>query len=287
MIDLHLHSNCSDGLLTPEQLVIAAQKAGLRSIALSDHDTVDGVKTAINAGNLYGIEVIPSVELSVCFENHNDIHLLGYWIDIDAPILLEKLSELALARQLRNRSIVDKVNMQLQLEGNETIELSDVLELAGGVIGRPHIARILIRNGYATDMENAFVRYLIPCNIPKSYWPIESAIATIHQIGGIAILAHPTTITRALPELAELIKRLTLKGLDGIELYNQTSNEYETIFLQGVAKELNLLITAGSDFHGMREEEQIGKGRGGISFSSGLLPPLRGLVEKRRKSLVT
>lgn len=269
-------------MLTPEQLVIAAKMAGVSSIALSDHDTVDGVNAAIEAGSRYGIEVIPAVELSVSFENHNDIHLLGYWIDIDAPLLVERLAEFALARQLRNRVMVDKVNMQLQLEGNCTIDLDEVEKLARGVIGRPHIARILIRDGYATDMEDAFVRYLIPCNIPKPYWPIESAITTIRQIGGIAVLAHPTTITRVLPELAELIRKLATAGLDGIELYNQTANEYEAMFLLELSRELNLLVTAGSDFHGMREDEQIGRGRGGISFSTGLLAPLRGLAEQRR-----
>lgn len=275
MIDLHLHSNCSDGLFSPTKLVLAAKTAGLKTIALCDHDTIAGVATAIRAGQNYGVEVIPGVELSVSHQDFSDIHLLGYFIDITAPELLEKLSQHAASRKQRNRDMVTTVNSVLEQEGKGQISVEEVEQLAGDVIGRPHIGRVLIAHGHVATMEEAFQHYLIPCNIPKHYWPLDDALATIHQIGGVAVLAHPTTITSDLSALEGLIVELHQLGLDGLEVYNSTASEVESLFLQTLANRLNLLVTGGSDFHGTGEGEQIGYGRGGIRFSAALLEPLR------------
>ncbi|QOX78428.1 PHP domain-containing protein [Trichlorobacter lovleyi] len=281
MIDLHLHSSCSDGILTPEQLISAAQQSGLTTIALCDHDTVAGVEAAILAGNRLGMEVIPGVELSVCFKGYSDVHLLGYWIDIHTRELTEQLDRFAFRRANRNREIVAAVNQMLEQEAREPLTLDEVEALADGVMGRPHIARALLQRGYATGMEDAFARYLVPCDVPKTYWPMEDALATIQRIGGVAVLAHPTSITRDQQRLTELISELKGLGLDGIEIYNSLATEQETMFLQGLANRLHLIPTGGSDFHGIEEHDQIGKGRGGIHFSDALLPPLRRRAAER------
>jgi len=275
MIDLHLHSSCSDGVLTPDELVAAAAQANLTTIALCDHDTIAGVEAAQKYGQHYGIEVIPGVELSVCFKEFTDVHLLGYWIDLHAPELNDRLAEFAFRRSNRNREIVSAVNQLLENEEKEPLTIAEVECLADGVMGRPHIARALLQRGYVKGMEDAFSRYLIPCDVPKAYWPMEDALKTIRNIGGVAVLAHPTSITHDQALLTDLVTDLKNMGLDGLEVFNTLANEHEIMFLQGLANRLGLLYTAGSDFHGIETYDTIGKGRGGIRFSDALLPPLR------------
>jgi len=275
MIDLHLHSSCSDGVLTPDLLVAAAAQAGLSTIALCDHDTVAGVETAQNIGKLYGIEVIPGVELSVCFKGFTDVHLLGYWIDLHAPELNDRLDEFAFRRSNRNREIISAVNLMLQKEGKDPLTIEEVEVWADGVMGRPHIARALLQRGYVKGMEDAFNRYLVPCDVPKTYWPMEDALKTIQNIGGVAVLAHPTSISHDQALLAELVTELKERGLDGLEVFNTLASEHEIMFLQRLANRLGLLHTGGSDFHGIEADDSIGKGRGGMRFSDALLPPLK------------
>jgi 3',5'-nucleoside bisphosphate phosphatase len=180
---------------------------------------------------------------------------------------------------------VMSVNQLLHQEQKEPLSIHEVEELADGVMGRPHIARALLQRGYVTGMEDAFSRYLVPCDVPKSYWSLEDALATIQRIGGVAVLAHPTSITRDQLLLTELITELKELGLDGIEVYNTLATEHETMFLQSLSNRLNLLPTGGSDFHGIEEHDQIGKGRGGIRFSDALLPPLRKRATERATTI--
>lgn len=280
-IDLHLHSTYSDGMLTPVQLIAAAHAVGVSTIALCDHDTVDGVAEAFCAGKSTGVTVIPGVELSVAFHQHQDVHLLGYGIDVGAPELLTRLAAFATRRTNRNREIVESVNTRLASQGKTPLLVAEVEALAGGVIGRPHIGRALMARGYVNDMQQAFDQYLIPCNVPKFYWPMADALTTIRGVGGVAILAHPTSITQDHHLLTELITELQALGLDGVEIYNNLATEADMLFLQGLARRLNLTVTAGSDFHGSAPDEQIGKGRGGIRFSDALLPPLVTLSAQR------
>jgi predicted metal-dependent phosphoesterase TrpH len=275
MIDLHLHSSCSDGVLSPDALVTKAAQANLTTIALCDHDTISGVETAQQAGKRYGIEVIPGVELSVCFKGFTDVHLLGYWVDLHSPELNDRLAEFAFRRSNRNREIVTAVNQLLQNEKKEPLTITEVESLADGVMGRPHIARALLHRGYVKGMEDAFNRYLVPCDVPKSYWPMEDALKTIKNIGGVAVLAHPTSITHDQALLTDLVTELKSLGLDGLEVFNTLATEHEIMFLQRLANSLGLLCTGGSDFHGIETDDIIGKGRGGIRFSDALLPPLR------------
>lgn len=282
MIDLHLHSSSSDGILTPDKLVLSAFQEGLATIALCDHDTVSGIQAAIESGKMYGVEVIPAVELSVCFKDFSDVHLLGYWIDTGDSDLVRRLEEFAVRRSNRNIEIIQRVNAILLQEEKEPLTVEEVEQLADGVMGRPHIARALQQRGYVKGMEDAFTRYLISCDVPKVYWPMEDALETLHKAGGIAILAHPTSISRDKELLKKLIIELKELGLDGIEVFNNLAQEHESMFLQGLAQHLQLLITAGSDFHGIEEDDKIGKGRGGMRFSAALLPPLRQCAAERR-----
>lgn len=280
-IDLHLHSTCSDGVLTPSQLVAAAHDTGLAAIALCDHDTVSGVAEAQHVAQDTGINVISGVELSVTFHGYDDIHLLGYGIETDNAELLSHLDAFALRRANRNREIVATINTKLEAQDKAPLAIEAVEALADGVIGRPHIGRALMARGYVKDMQQAFEQYLVPCNVPKHYWPLTDALATIRLAGGVAVLAHPTSITPDHRLLTDLISELHVLGLDGLEVYNNMATEGDMLFLQGLARRLKLMVTAGSDFHGTGPDEQIGKGRGGIRFSDALLPPLLELSAQR------
>jgi len=273
-IDLHIHSNYSDGAFTPAELVALAAHQNVTVIAIADHDSVAGIEEATTAGADAGVEVLPAVELSVQFKEWSDVHLLGYGIDWRDDTFLDNLNRFRLRREGRNEEILERVNESLSTEGRNTIPLESVLAFARDVIGRPHIARALLELGYVDSVEDAFRRYLVPCNVPKIYWPMAEAIAEIHRIGGVAVLAHPTSIIKDMTQLGPIIADLQKSGLDGIEVYNNMGWPLEIEFLRRTALDCGLLATAGSDFHGIEEGLEIGKGREGIRFDSALLAPL-------------
>ena len=281
-IDLHIHSNYSDGAYTPSELVSMAAQLGVKVIAIADHDSVSGVTDAVSCGQNYGIEVIPAVELSVQFDSFRDVHLLGYGINYRDEAFLGKIIEFRIRREHRNIEIVERVNTQLIAEGRDVITIDEVLAFARDAIGRPHIARVLLERKYVYNLEDAFQRYLVPCNIPKSYWEMDDAIHDIHRIGGVAVLAHPTSISKDLQDLRRVISKLKDLGLDGIEVFNNMGWPQEIEFLRRLATELDLLVTAGSDFHGIEHGMEIGKGREGICFDSSLLAPLITKIQERR-----
>ncbi|MDD2539531.1 MAG: PHP domain-containing protein [Desulfuromonadaceae bacterium] len=273
-IDLHIHSSFSDGAFTPTELVALADKHDIRVIAIADHDSVAGVEEASVAGTVAGIEVLSAVELSVQFEEWHDVHLLGYGIDCAEKKFLQDLDGYRRQRETRNDEILARVNDSLRSEGRNGLSREIVLAFARESIGRPHIARALLEQGYVTSVEDAFRRYLVPCNVPKSYWPMNEAIDEIHRIGGVAVLAHPTSISKDSAILGPVIAALHESGLDGIEVYNNMGWPIEIEFLRRTAEELGLLVTAGSDFHGIEEGLEIGRGREGMRFDSALLAPL-------------
>lgn len=281
-IDLHIHSNFSDGAFTPSEVIDMAHRANLTAIAIADHDSINGVPEGITSGNRVGVRVIPAVELSVQFEEWQDVHLLGYGVDYQDGNFLERLNGFRERRERRNEEILERVNQLLIQEGKKAIQLEEVLAYAQDTIGRPHIARALLEHSHAESVEDAFRRYLVPCNVPKSYWPMEDAIKEIRRTGGVAILAHPTTISRDQHELRRVITTLHDLGLDGIEVYNNLVYPDDMEFLRRLAIGLNLIMTGGSDFHGIEEGLEMGKGRGGIRFSEDLLTPLLSLLSERK-----
>ncbi|MEI6215158.1 MAG: PHP domain-containing protein [Desulfuromonadales bacterium] len=281
-IDLHIHSCFSDGAFTPTDLVARAVQLGVGVIAIADHDSVAGVGEGIAAGRDHGIEVLSAVELSVQLDDYKDVHLLGYGIDSEDVAFRQRLNGFRNRREQRNDEILVRVNQALEGEGLLPLEQEEVRRFTRDVIGRPHIARALLERRYVRTVEEAFQRYLVPCNVPKTYWPIGDAIEEIHRIGGAAVLAHPTSVTRDLQELRSLIVRCLEFGLDGIEVFNNMAWPDEMEQLRRLAEELGLLATAGSDFHGLEDGQEIGCGRSGIRFGQHLMPPLIDRIASRR-----
>jgi 3',5'-nucleoside bisphosphate phosphatase len=265
LVDLHMHSNYSDGVKTPAELVAMAKEIGLKAIALADHDTVDGVDEALAAGAEAGIEVLPALEFSVAYGAYRDVHLLGYLLDHRNPALLEMLKEFRERREKRGEAIVDRINEKLAEERRLPISSAEAYALAGGALGRPHIAQVLMSKGYVRDMQDAFVRYLLPCDVPKRYFPVDEALAMVKRLGGVAVLAHPTTISVEREALTEVIDALCAMGLGGIEVYNNVCNDQESAFLKVFAEKRGLVWTGGSDYHGIEEGICMGSGRGSMA----------------------
>ncbi len=264
-VDLHLHSRWSDGVLTPTELVRMAAEKKLAAIALADHDAVDGIEEARKTGATEGVEVIPAVELSVSFHAYHDVHLLGYFIDYRDETFRGMLGAFRTRRDARGKAIIDRINDKLASETRSPISLEEVLEGAEGALGRPHIARVLIAHGHAENTQDAFQRYLVPCDVPKLFIPMQEALDEVHRIGGLAVLAHPTSITTERPTLTALIRELAGMGLDGIEAFNNLGTEEDCRYLERIAHDLDLLVTGGSDYHGFESDIQMGVGRGSLS----------------------
>ena len=275
LIDLHIHSTASDGIHKPDELVKMAYDAGLSVIAISDHDSVDSIAEALIAAEKYGITVIPAVELSVEYEKYHDVHLLGYWIDHQDKEFRAKLSHFRERRESRGLRVIDKINEKLREEGKLPIAPEDVMALAEGALGRPHIARVLMQKGYADSMQDAFNNYLVPCNLPKEYMSFDDAVQEIKRLGGVAVLAHPQSISRIREELLRILTDMASRGLDGVEALNTMGLEGEEQYLCKVAKGLELGVSGGSDYHGGEEGLKMGRGRGNLAVPFDLLAPLK------------
>ena len=266
-VDLHLHSTCSDGIYPPAEVVRLAAEAGMAAIGLADHDNIDGIDEAQEAGRKLGVTVISAVELSSQWESYQDIHLLGYGFDHHDPELCRELKSFQDFRAGRNLQIIEKVNEKLAGEGRAPIDPEVVQKKAGGTIGRPHIAQALQEVGYVEGNDEAFERYLVPCNVPKRYFPLDQAIDLIHRCGGVAVLAHPPYITRNRFELEQLIKLFVTFELDGIEAYNNGATIEDIDWTIRLARKYNLIVTGGSDYHGTQGSDvEIGCGFGRLSI---------------------
>jgi hypothetical protein len=279
LVDLHLHSTFSDGTLTPTELVAQAAGIGLRAIALADHDNVDGIPEAVAAGRKLGVEVISAVELSVVWQSYQDLHLLGYAFDQENQVLHEALAEFQAFRAGRSLRIVDKINRQLQDEGRRPLDAAAIRKSAGGTIGRPHIGHALLAAGYVQSMDDAFERYLVPCNEPKRFFPIDEAIRLIHAAGGCTVLAHPPFIGVDDETLVELLHRFIAMGLDGLEAYNSgTSNDDIDRYIT-LARRSGLIVTGGSDFHQpLPGGIVMGAGRGNLKIPYRCVEEIRSVI---------
>ena len=253
-IDLHTHSNASDGSFPPREVVRLAKERRLKALALTDHDTIDGLPEALAAGQELGIEVIPGVEISAR-HNLGSMHILGYFLDYDDPLFTERLAVLKQARKDRNPQIITKLNAL-----GIPITMAQVEALSGsGQMGRPHLARALYEGGYVKSIQEAFDIYL--GNEGKAYvskfrFPPEEAIAMIREARGIPVLAHPFTLGLHTSEtLRPLLKELMALGLAGVECYYPEHTFGQEALYLFLARELGLLITGGSDFHGTNKPE--------------------------------
>lgn len=254
--DLHMHSTASDGEYAPRALMERAAGAGLDVVALTDHDSVAGVREAEAAARALGIALIPGVELSCGAEK--EIHVLGYGLDIGNEALLAFCRERYAEREARARRMVAQL-----AENGMTISLERVRELARGVIARPHVARALVEAGYANGIQDAFERYLLPgrCGYaPKRDVKVAEAAALIREAGGVAVLAHPMKLACGDALLHALIAEWAGQGIEGVEAYHPSAQNHDAASLAKLARGLDLLVTGGSDFHGehVREDRRLG-----------------------------
>ena len=273
-IDLHLHTTHSDGSLSPAEVLRLAHKAGVTALAITDHDIVSGISEAIEAGAELGIEVIPGVEISSRLDT-SELHILGYFLHWQDPQLNQRLVALRASRHSRNPQIIERLRA-LGLD----VTYEEVRALAGtDSVGRPHIARILMDKKYVTSAKDAFDRYLAdgrPAYVARELPKPEEAIAWIRAAGGVAVLAHPTWAKVSGEGLNTLLTTLKAEGLGGIEVHYSTHTKRQTMEYLDLAKRLNLLITGGSDFHGITKPDiEVGTGRGGLKVSEKLLEPLK------------
>jgi predicted metal-dependent phosphoesterase TrpH len=235
-------------------VVRLARDAGLRAFALTDHDTVDGLEEAIQAGGELGVEVVPGVEISARFTG-DTMHILGYFLEYKSGELDARLTVLKAARAERNPQIIAKLNaLGIPVTMEQVRGLS-----GGGQVGRPHIARALLEGRYVKTFQEAFDRYLKrgrPAYVEKFRFPPEEAINMIREAKGIPVLAHPFTLgLGSATALQTLLQNLKSLGLAGIEVfYSDHSREQEALYLKQ-ARELDLLVTGGSDFHGQNKPE--------------------------------
>ncbi|MBD0379331.1 PHP domain-containing protein [Paenibacillus sedimenti] len=248
--DLHTHTTASDGTQRPSENVRMAFKAGLGGVAITDHDTVSGIAEALDEGRKLGIEVVPGVEISTVARNQ-DIHVLGYFIDVNDALFLERLESLRETRDRRNEMIIERLQqLGLSITMDEVFQEVENVKTKGDTVGRPHIAAVLLNKGYVSSVSEAFERYLgkgaaAYANPPR----IEPAMAIqwIHEAGGTAVLAHP-----GIYHDDELVEIIIGQGLDGIEVYHSDHTPDDEARYVGLAHRFGLLMTAGSDFHGER-----------------------------------
>jgi hypothetical protein len=279
MIDLHVHTIMSDGTLTPPEVVRLASQYNLRTIAITDHDTVAGISSALEMGTEIGIEVVPGVEISTD-SSPGFMHILGYWIDIENPLLKTKLEFLRRERHVR----MDKILEILSTLGKKITRSEIHDEAIGGVPGRPHLAKILMRKGYTRSMQEGFEKYLnrgAPAYVEKRKLSAQESIALIVQSGGIPVLAHPYSLrAQSSVEFEKRISELVDFGLKGIEVYYPVHNSEQIDQYRRTAAKFGLSITGGTDFHGANKPNIK---LGSFPFN-GRLP--YSIVEDLRKHLV-
>ncbi|MDZ4741852.1 MAG: PHP domain-containing protein [Verrucomicrobiota bacterium] len=253
--DLHLHSTCSDGTDSPSEVVRRAAEKGFRAISLTDHDTVQGLKVFHQAGKEYGVETINGVEITSEI-NGREIHILGYFVDMDDPVLLSSLKDQENHRLTRvSRMLVKLQALGLQISEEDMKVYSDK-----GTVGRPHLAMALVQKGYAHSIDDAFGRYLIRSGsafVEKPRISAKEAIRVIRASSGVAILAHP-----GITHVDTSIRNLVAQGLQGIEVWHIRHDEKQNMRYLKICHELNLAATGGSDCHGhLKGPELMGKVR--------------------------
>lgn len=243
-VDLHVHTNFSDGRLSPVQLIDLSKKTGLTVISITDHDNVNALETAIQYGNQQGIQVIPGVEISADL-NDQEVHILGYFIDYRNQKMLDFLSLSRELRISRNEKIVKKLNAL-----GSKIEFNNIREKAGAKtsIGRPHIAMELNEEGFVNSYFDAFIKYIgdgKPAFVKKPNPKSSEVIKIISEMGGLSFIAHPGKMIRD-----ELLVSLINEGLDGIEIIHPSHSKEDIAYFTKMAAEHFILTSGGSDFHG-------------------------------------
>ncbi len=245
-VDLHTHSTASDGLYTPGDLVERASKAGLQVLALTDHDTTDGIEEASQAASTLGIDFIPGIEINTDVSG-GEVHVLGYFLDYKQPAFQKILQTLRNARERRGQRMVELLN-----EEGIAITWERVRTIAQGAVGRPHVARALMEAGYVQSIGEAFDKYIgkaCPAYVPRYKLSPLHAVQLIVSTNGLPVVAHPITIP-GLDELQRWLPELCQAGLVGLETYYGPYTQEQEQILQALADQYHLIATGGTDYHG-------------------------------------
>lgn len=272
-VDLHIHTYYSDSTFSPKEVVKMAKDKGLQAIAITDHDIVEGILEAQQKGREVGIEVIPGVELSVLNKKHpeKDIHLLGYFVDFQNKDFLKTLKKFQKRRYYRTIEMVKKLK-----ECGMEITFEEVKKISGqGTLGKLHIAVAVCKKKEFNNLEDIFIKYLnygCPAYAEKYRMEIKEAIEVIRNCKGVPVLAHPSY-----SKCEDIIESSRQYGLMGIEVYHPEQNEEDRKRLIQIAKRYNLLITGGSDCHGLNKDNTlIGK----VTIDGDVIESLKELKEK-------
>ncbi len=252
--DFHTHTTISDGSFTPTELIKKAIDEGFNTIAITDHDNIDGIKEAQKVAGNSNLQIIPGVEISVEY-NPGTMHMCGYFVDLNNAYFNEKLDFIQEARRQRNPKIVQKLR-DIGLD----ITLDEIAKVAGGKqIGRPHFATVIFEKGYVKSKQEAFDKYLdksAPCYVSKERLSLEESVKSIKMAGGIPVLAHPIQLKlKNEKEYREIFEYIKNQGVIGIEAYTNQQTDEENKLFYSIAKDLNMLITGGSDFHGTNKPD--------------------------------
>ena len=242
-VDLHIHTIYSDGTDSPGEVVARAKAMGLGAVAITDHDTLEGIEPALAAGRRHNLEIVPGVELGADYHGQ-EVHILGYLIDVQNRDFLARLSSIRSERELRMENMVKKLR-----EFGIPVDLNRVRSISGdGSMGRPHLAAALLETGLVKTISEAFDRYIgygQPAYVPRSKLTPVEAIRMIRACGGVAVLAHP-----GLHSVQAPLEDLIIAGLAGLETHHPGHNRELTNYYERLAKEKGLIATGGSDYHG-------------------------------------
>lgn len=272
-IDLHTHSTASDGSLSPDQLIHQAVKAGLSAVALTDHDTVDGLALAEKTAKGQ-IEFIPGIELAA-FDIDREIHIVGLFIDYSNKTLIEKTEMIAADRAARNLEMIRR----LQDVGIDITPESLAKEEGSGILTRANFGSYLYKVGAVSTYREAFSKYIgqdCPCYVARTHISVKDAVDTIKNAGGLAILAHPLMYGMTETEIDRRLPRLKDIGIDGIEVYYSRNIGFDTLTVRHLADKHQLLYSGGSDFHGSYKPDlSLGTGTGTLYIPYDVLTKLK------------
>ena len=269
-VDLHVHSDHSDGTYSVKELVAYAKEKGLKAIALTDHDTVSGVEEAVTEGRKKGVMVIPGIEISAGY-NNGELHILGLNIDYKSEVFSDFIIECRNSREQRNRRVAEKLcELGMKVSYDELIE-----KYPSATVTRAHFARYLHENGYVSSKKEAFDRFLgdgKTAYIPRERITPKQAIDMIKKAKGHPVLAHPLLYKMGKDKLDSLFDYLKTLGLEGIEALYSLNTPSDDERLAKMAKSHGLYITGGSDFHGSNKPDiDLGVGKGNLRVTSELL----------------
>jgi predicted metal-dependent phosphoesterase TrpH len=289
-VDLHTHSTASDGTLSPTELMRAAANAGLAGIALTDHDTGNGLKEAAAEAAKLGLRFVPGIEISAEYPHPGTLHILGHFVDPDSDGLAKMSRILLEGRNARNPKIVERLNelgCKVTMEQVEGIARERVAPGQPVVIGRPHLAEALVRAGCVASIKQAFDVYLGTTGsayFPKERLTPRQAIDCIHAAGGLATVAHPVQLKCDNPaHLTTVINHLAEAGMDGIEVWHCDHDEKASQLMLQLSQRYNLIPTGGSDFHGRpKPDVALGRGRSNVRVPSEVLDRLEAEWKRRR-----